>query len=183
MFPADALHALLRHTAAHHRRETIAFGRRLNAVMERLFLTAIWRNFVKGRSERRPDPTTPAMRLGLATERWSWRRVLARRLFPKREILPPGWRDLYRRRWITPTLPSNTRHRPPLLGVYPGPHLRNGGERRHMTRHTITPDRLLDVYAGHLGPEYIAREDETNRELLGQSNNPRTGPPFPFHVL
>jgi hypothetical protein len=111
MFPSDALHGLLRHTAAHHRRETIAFGRRINAVMERLFLTAVWRNFVKGRSERRPDPTTPAMRLGLTTERWTWRRVLARRLFPRREILPPAWRDLYRRNWITSTLPSNTRHR------------------------------------------------------------------------
>ena len=111
MFAADSLHALLRHTAAHHRRETIAFGRRLNALMERLFLTVVWRNFVKGRSERRPDPTTPAMRLGLATERWSWRRVLARRLFPARETLPPAWRDLYRRTWTTPTLPSNRAHR------------------------------------------------------------------------
>ncbi len=111
MFPADALHALLRHTAAHHRRETIAFGRRLNALMERLFLTVVWRNFVKGRSERRPDPTTPAMRLGLTTERWSWRRVLARRLFPARQTLPPAWRDLYRRTWTTPNLPSNTLHR------------------------------------------------------------------------
>jgi len=107
----DALHALLRHSAAHHRRETIAFGRRLNALMERLFLTAVWRNFVKRRSERKPDPTTPAMRLGLATERWSWRRVLARRLFPGRERLPRAWRDLYNRDWTTPTLPANTRHR------------------------------------------------------------------------
>ena len=111
MFPADALHALLRHTLAHHRRETIAFGRRLNALMERLFLTAVWRDFVKGRSERRPDPTTPAMRLGLATERWSWPRLLARRLFPGRERLSPAWRDLYRRNWTTPCLPSNTLHR------------------------------------------------------------------------
>ncbi len=45
---------------------------------------------------------------------------------------------------------------------------------------TLTPDRHLDVDAGHLGPEHLAREDETNRELLGQSNNPRTGPPFPL---
>jgi hypothetical protein len=111
MFPADALHTLLRHTAAHHRRETIAFGRRLNALMERLFLTAVWRNFVKGRSERRPDPDTPAMRLGLSREPWSWRRVLARRLFPGRESLPPAWRDLYRRDWLTPLLPVNARHR------------------------------------------------------------------------
>jgi transposase-like protein len=111
MFPVDALHGLIRHTAAHHRRETIAFGRRLNALVERLFLTVVWRNFVKGRSERRPDPVTPAMRLRLATEPWTWSRTLARRLFPARESLPPTWRDLYRRDWTTPVLPSNTRHR------------------------------------------------------------------------
>ncbi|HEU4400755.1 MAG TPA: hypothetical protein VFT43_01490, partial [Candidatus Polarisedimenticolia bacterium] len=111
MFPIDALHGLLRHTIAHHRRETIAFGRRLNALMERLFLTVVWRNFVKGRSERRPDPATPAMRLGLTREPWSWRRSLSRRLFPGRESLPPIWLDLYRRDWTTPVLPTNTRHR------------------------------------------------------------------------
>ena len=111
LFPVDSLHALLRHSLAHHRRETIAFGRRLNALMERLFLAAVWRNFVKRRSERRPDPSTPAMRLGLTDERWSWRRVLARRLFPHRHSLPPAWRDLYKRTWTTPTLPSNALHR------------------------------------------------------------------------
>ena len=78
--------------------------------MERLFLTAVWRNFVKCRSERKPDPTTPAMRLGLAAERWPWRRVLARRLFPGRERLSPTWRGLYNRNWTTPILPTNTRH-------------------------------------------------------------------------
>lgn len=111
LFPVDALHTLLRHTAAHHRRETIAFGRRVNALMERLFLTTVWRNFVKGRSERRPDPATPAMRVGLATEPWSWKRVLSRRLFPHRETLPGCWGALYRRDWTTPVLTNNTRHR------------------------------------------------------------------------
>ena len=65
MFPCDSWHALLRHTCAHHRRETIAFGRRLNALVERLYLTTVWRNFLKGRSERKPDRSTPAMKLGL----------------------------------------------------------------------------------------------------------------------
>jgi transposase-like protein len=111
MFPVDALHGLLRHTAAHHRRETIAFGRRLNALLERLFLTVVWKNFVKGRSERQPDPDTLAMRLGLAREPWSWKRTLARRLFPGRERLPSLWLDLYRRDWTTPVLPFNARHR------------------------------------------------------------------------
>ena len=85
MFPVDCLHALLRHSMASHRRETIAFGRRLNALVERLFLAIIWRNFVKKRSERRSDPTTPAMLAGVTDRPWSWSRALARRIFPDRE--------------------------------------------------------------------------------------------------
>jgi hypothetical protein len=110
MFPCDLLHALLRHSLAHHRRETIAFGRRLNALMERLYVAAVWRNFVKRRSERRPEKVTPAMWLGLAREAWTWTQVLSRRLFPARENLTPLQRDLYDRVWITPVLPHNTRH-------------------------------------------------------------------------
>ena len=111
MFPVNLLHSLLRHSLAAHKRETIAFGRRLNAIVERIFLTAVWRNFVKGVSERRGDPTTPAMRVGLTDRPWSWERVLGRRLFPDREGLDGTWLELYRRDWITPELPSNARHR------------------------------------------------------------------------
>jgi hypothetical protein len=114
MFPVDLLHGLLRHSLAAHKRETIAFGRRLNAIVERLFLTAIWRNFVKGVSERRNDRTTPAMRLGLTDRPWKWERVLGRRLFPDRERLDGVWLELYRRAWTTPELASNTRHLPVL---------------------------------------------------------------------
>jgi len=106
----DYLHLLLRHTCAHHRRETIAFGRRLNALIERLSLTTIWRNLVKGRSERRPDRTTPAMYVGLTDEPWSWGRVLVQRLFPERVGLAGVWSELYRREWDTPALPRNARH-------------------------------------------------------------------------
>jgi transposase-like protein len=113
MFPVDTLHGLLRHSACHHRRETIAFGRRTNAILERLYLASAWRNFVKGVSERKPDPTTPAMKLKLATEPWSFSRVLARRLFPERVRLPKSWLEVYRRAWITPGGP-NSPHRPTL---------------------------------------------------------------------
>jgi len=106
MFPNDLWHMLLRHSEAHHRRETIAFGRRTNAILERLYLAAAWRNFVKGVSERKPDPTTPAMRLGLTSEPWTWPRVLARRLFPGRLRLPKSWLEVYRRDWITPGGPN-----------------------------------------------------------------------------
>ena len=106
MFPCDLLHGLIRHSECHHRRETIAFGRRTNAILERLYLAAVWRNFVKKVSERSPARTTPAMKVGLATEPWSWRRVLARRLFPGRVLLPKTWLEIYQRTWITPGGPN-----------------------------------------------------------------------------
>jgi len=107
MFPVDTLHGLLRHSECHHRRETIAFGRRTNAIMERLYLASAWRNFVKGVSERKPDTATPAMKLKLTTEPWTWERVLARRLFPGRLLLPKSWLEVYRRKWITPGGPNS----------------------------------------------------------------------------
>jgi len=110
LFPVDLLHKILRHSVAHHRRETIAFGRRLNALMERLFLAAAWRNFVKRRSERTRRSGTPAMALGLTTEPWDWRKVLSRRLFPARQPTPATWAFLYRRLWTTPLFPTNSRH-------------------------------------------------------------------------
>lgn len=109
--PVDAWHALIRHSSAAHKRETIAFGRRLNAILERLYLLVMWRNCIKGMSERKPDPTTPAMRLGLAEEPWSWERLFSRRRFPGREKLTEVERRLYRRDWTTPVLPRNARHR------------------------------------------------------------------------
>ncbi len=111
MYASDNLHKLVRHTAKHHTRETIAFPRRLNAALERGFVLAIWRDFVKGRSERKPDRRTPAMLLGLAEEPWTWMRVLGRRLFPSHVPLHPSWVKLYRRDWTTPELDRNARHR------------------------------------------------------------------------
>jgi hypothetical protein len=88
----------------------------LNALMERLFLAAIWKNFVKGLSERNPRSPSPAMKLGLTPSRWSWPRVFGRRLFPDRESPTELWLELYRRDWLTPVLPNNTRHR--LIHAY-----------------------------------------------------------------
>ena len=110
LFAVDLLHSLMRHSLADHGRETIAFGRRLNALLERGFLAAVWRNWIKGRSERKRDPTTPAMCLGLAREPWDWSCVLARRLFPWRIRVPDPWMDVYRRQLITPEIGPNTRH-------------------------------------------------------------------------
>jgi len=105
MFPVDQLHQLLRHSCADHKRETIAFGRRLESILGRAHLMAVWKNFIKARSERAPDRTTPAMRLGLADERWRWERILSRRLFPTREPVSESALRIYRKRW-SPALPE-----------------------------------------------------------------------------
>jgi len=110
MFPVDLLHKLWRHTQAHHRRETIAFGRRSNAVMERGFLYIVWRNFVKRISERTRAPITPAMQLGLVPRPLEWLQVFSQRLFPQRIRLPRGWMKVYRRGWITPAVGRNLAH-------------------------------------------------------------------------
>ena len=110
MFAADLFHKLMRHSTAHNRRETIAFPRRQNAELERLFVMVVWRNLVKGRSERKSNSPTPAMQLGLAMERWDWSRVLSRRLFFYRLPVPEPWSTLYRRGWTTPIFPRNAKH-------------------------------------------------------------------------
>jgi len=87
MFAVDLLHKLYRHCQAHHRRETIAIGRKTANVLGRAELLAVWRNFIKLVTERRPTTLTPAIRVGLARKRWSWRDVLAERLFERRIAL------------------------------------------------------------------------------------------------
>ena len=99
MFPVDQLHQLLRHSCADHKRETIAFGRRLESIIGRAHLLAVWKNFIKSRSERKPDRTTPAMRLGMTDSRWRWEQLLSRRLFPRRECVSDSARAIYRKSW------------------------------------------------------------------------------------
>ena len=112
MFAMDLAHLLLRHSQAHHRRETIAFARRHNALMERAYLFLTWKNLVKRRSERtaKGKSVTPAQYLGLTPEPWPWERVLVRRMFPEEVPLTAEDQRIYRREWITPESGPNTRH-------------------------------------------------------------------------
>ena len=105
MWLVDHLHQLLRHSCSDHKRETISFGRRLESIMGRAHLLAVWKNFIKSRSERRPDRTTPAMRLELTGTRWRWERLLSSRLFPEREGVSISARVIYRKAW-TRSLPT-----------------------------------------------------------------------------
>jgi hypothetical protein len=97
MFPVDLLHKLHRNWIADHRRESIAFGRRGEAVLERLSVMAVVRNLIQGVSERRNDFTTPAMRLGVTRRPWTWRDVLSERRFPTRIPLGETASRVYKR--------------------------------------------------------------------------------------
>ena len=109
MWPADALHQFARHTHADHKRETIAQGRRLESILGRLHLYAVWKNFIKRRTERRPDRSTPAMHRGIADTPWLWERLLVQRLFPAREPLSASGARLYEKTWTSQLPPLRLR--------------------------------------------------------------------------
>ena len=110
MFANDQLHRFLRHSEAAHRRETIAFGRSYNGLVERFALFVVWRNLVQARSERHPRDGTTAMRLHLTNRPWSWRQVLAERLHPVRIQAGHEVMGHYRRELVIPSLPNEQRH-------------------------------------------------------------------------
>ena len=110
MFPNDQLHRFLRHSEAAHRRETIAFGRSYNGLVERLALFTVWRNLVQARSERHPGDGTAAMHLRLTNRPWGWSQVLAERLQPTRLQVGEEVMRHYRRDLVTPGLANETRH-------------------------------------------------------------------------
>lgn len=100
LFAINLLDLLIRHSGANHKRETIAFSKRCQSAIARLWVFLVWRNYGKWFSERHPGDT-PAMRAGVCTQRWSAKRILAERWFPGRIALPEPWDQHYR--GLTPT--------------------------------------------------------------------------------
>ncbi|RMF72680.1 MAG: hypothetical protein D6738_10600 [Acidobacteria bacterium] len=111
---ADVLDKLVRHETAGHKRETIAFMRRHACLVLRVFVNVVRRNLVAPRSKRAGRAqahVTPAVRLGVVDERWSWSRIFAQRIFPHRIALPDDWAAIYDKRLNTPMVGKNTTHR------------------------------------------------------------------------
>ena len=110
LFPVNLLDTLVRHSSANHKRETIAFAKRVQGALERLAVFVTWRNFIKRTSERRKDSRTPAQEVGLM--QWPLRPddVYRRRLFPSLVQLPKPMEDVYWRRVPTRQIPNGTRH-------------------------------------------------------------------------
>jgi hypothetical protein len=110
LFPVNLMDLLLRHNSANHKRETIAFSKRHQSVVERAALLILWRNFTKPFSENHGGGT-PAMRAGLQTGPLSLTALLKERLFPERIPLPEPWSDYYRRKVPTSRIPNPRQHR------------------------------------------------------------------------
>jgi len=111
LFPVNALDGFIRHSSANHKRETIAFSKRRQSAVERLWIFVVWRNFMKGVSVKKKDDPSAAMRLGLCDRLLKLRDLFAQRLFPKRISLPRRWMLYYRREATTRQIPHNALHR------------------------------------------------------------------------
>ena len=100
LFAINLIDGLIRHSSANHKRESIAFSKKRESAIHRLWLFLAWRNYDKSFSEKKRGPT-PAQRAGIMDRRWSLRRILGRRLFPTRIRLPKRWRIYYEGGTIT----------------------------------------------------------------------------------
>jgi hypothetical protein len=110
LFPANLADLLLRHTSAHHKRETIAFSKRRQGAIYRAAVWAVWRNFIKSRSENRRD-APPAVALGLRATRMHPRELLGARRFPWRHALAPWVERAYHARILTRRIARCREHR------------------------------------------------------------------------
>jgi hypothetical protein len=86
LFAANLADLLLRHSSANHKRETIAFSKRRQGALYRAAIWAVWRNFMKSRSENRRD-APPGVALGVVARRFTTRDLLEERRFPWRQVL------------------------------------------------------------------------------------------------
>jgi len=109
LFPANLADSLLRHNSANHKRETIAFSKRHQSVVERAAVLILWRNFTKPFSENH-DGGTPAMRVGIRSRAMGLAELVDKRLFPFRVGLTRlGWK-YYRRLVPTARIANPRRH-------------------------------------------------------------------------
>ncbi len=99
----------LRHDGSNHKRETIAFSKRHQCVIERAAIHVMTVNFSRPFSTNH-DARTPAMRLGVAETPRSPEALLEGRLFATRVKPPPVWMEYYRGLVDTPEIKNPRRH-------------------------------------------------------------------------
>jgi len=94
LFPVNLADLLLRHTGANHKRETIAFSKRLQGALYRAAIFQVWRNYMKPRSERRRD-APPGVSMKLLAGKLEVEDVIRERRFVWRTRLSDWIRRCY----------------------------------------------------------------------------------------
>jgi transposase-like protein len=110
LFPVNLLDLLIRHSQANHKRETIAFAKQRVSSAARLAILLVWRNYMKGRREKKRGSPTPAMARAMARKPLPVEELLDRRLFYAHTCLPERWKRYYRRLIRTRALPHHRVH-------------------------------------------------------------------------
>jgi transposase-like protein len=110
LFAVNLFDGLVRHSCANHKRETIAFSKRHQSVVERAAWLLLWQNWSKPFSERHGGGT-PAMRAGYATRPIAIAELLRQRRFPERVGLPEIWARYYRGEVRTVRIANERRYR------------------------------------------------------------------------
>ncbi len=101
---------LIRHSNANHKRETIAWSKRRQASAERLAIFMVWRNYMKGRREKKRDSPTPAVERGMMDRPLLIVELLEARIFRTRMKLPGRWGQYYDRTVSTRGIENERRH-------------------------------------------------------------------------
>lgn len=109
LFPVNLKDLWFRQGGSNHKRETISFSKRHQAVVERAAWLALWLNFGKQFSENHGGGT-PAMRLGLTRRPVPIPELLEQRLFPARVQLPEPLNSYYRGEVRTSRIKNERRH-------------------------------------------------------------------------
>lgn len=110
LWEVNLLDLLIRHSSANHKRETIAWSKRRQCSCERLAILLVWRNYIKGVSEKVKSSPTPAMLRGLLQQPLRFAEIFRARLFPARVDLPQRWSEYYSKRIMTRALSKNRQH-------------------------------------------------------------------------
>ena len=109
LFPVNRVDLWTRHNGANHKRETLAYSKRRQAVMERFAILTVWLNYMKSFSEKKRD-RSPGERVGVIGAKLDVPQLFQRRLFPCQIRLPAVWQTYYDR-WVeTVCIPNGTRH-------------------------------------------------------------------------
>jgi transposase-like protein len=109
LFEINLADLLIRHGNSSQKRETIAFNKRRQAGLERAWLWATWRNYMRPRNVKEKDDP-PAVQAGLQPRALGFEDIFGTRIFGWRQNTPAAWDRQLRRDVETAVFPCYRRN-------------------------------------------------------------------------